>query len=295
VYERLLSFLASLCLHLGLFSAILFWPAGAPILPPPPGGILIDGLVSINPLPGASARNPRQDLPPPPPVRAADVQPQTERQQPDPASVRAPEIQPRAEIQPSRVPPPPQEAPVIPKEPQRAANATPPALPARNASSNAPGNATRRRNTESLDDALADMARQARRPPRRGEDLSSALADLGREIGGPGQARQGGGAGTEGTGLGVAGAYADSVASRIKPNWAMAERTDRTNYVAVVSLNISAEGVILNSAIKTSSGNGLFDASVLQAIRATRQVEAPPGTEYMRLDMTFSREVLSRR
>jgi TonB family protein len=138
------------------------------------------------------------------------------------------------------------------------------------------------------------MAQQTRRPRRR-EDLSSALADLGREIGGSGQSR-GAGAGTEGgAGLGIAGAYAESVASRIKPNWAMAERTDRTNYVAVVSLNINADGVIQNAVIKTPSGNSLFDASIIQAVRATRQVEAPPGTEFMNLDITFSREVLSRR
>jgi TonB family protein len=149
-----------------------------------------------------------------------------------------------------------------------------------------------------LGDALADMERRTRRssPPRRGEDLSSALADLGREIGGTGQARQGGGAGAEGgAGLGIAGAYVESVASRIKPNWAMAERTDRTNYVAVVSLSINADGLIQNAVLKTPSGNDLFDASIIQAIRTTRQVEAPPGTEFMNLDITFSREVLSRR
>jgi TonB family protein len=140
------------------------------------------------------------------------------------------------------------------------------------------------------------MARQARRPPSRGEDLSSALADLSRELGGSGQASRGGGSGIEGgSGMGIAGAYADSVASRIKPNWAMAERADRTNYVAVASLSINPDGVIQNAVIKTPSGNGLFDASILQAIRATRQVEAPPGVEFMNLDITFSREALSRR
>lgn len=287
MYGRLLSVFASLCLHLLLLIAVLFWPASVPVIPPPPAGILIDGLISINPLPGASARRIREDLPLPPPVQTARTQPPQNQEQPRPPTVQPRDIPSAREIQPSRVSPPLPETPVIPKDPQRAANATAP--PA--------GNATRPRPVEDLNRALAEMERQTRRAPqRRREDLSSALADLGREIGGSGRTGQDGGTGTEqGTGLGVAGAYVESVASRIKPNWAMAERTDRTNYVAVVSLNINADGVIRNAVIKTPSGNGLFDASIIQAIRATRQVEAPPGPEFMNLDITFSREALSRR
>jgi TonB family protein len=296
VLERLLSFFAALCLHLILFIVILFWPAPA-ARPRLPTGILIEGLVSVNPLPGAPARTIRRAVSPAEPVRTAQASRRPEEIQPRPSVTPAREPSRRETVIPSRAenrqapdtPAPPAETPRNATLPP-ARNATRP--PARNASSTPPPPPPP---AEDVNSALAEMRQASRRSPAagRGEDLSRALAALDRELN---SANQGGGGGAEdGAGLGLAGAYADSVASRIKPNWAMAERADRANYIAIVSLSIGADGLIRSAVIKSSSGNGLFDASILQAVRATRQVEPPPGPEYFNMDITFSRDVLSRR
>lgn len=313
MFERSLSFLASLCLHLLVFVLVLFWPAPDPG-PLLPTGTLVSGLVSFNPLEGAAKTPSRQDTPTPQrgqqqptqTTKQPEERPQTPETPPQKTPEKQPEKQPAKTVkQPDSTATPIAEDPTK-KPPQKNATAQATTPPAKNATAQtAPPakNATAQTPKGNVKDALKDLERQAGQQQGRGkntgsgsgQDLSSALADLGKEVGGSGSGTQGSGAGAPGgTGYGVAGAYEDSVVSRVRPNWSWPGRTDRRNYIAVVNIQIGADGTIQSYRLTTPSGNGYFDSTVLRALQATRQLEAPPKPEYMDMDISFSSDALSK-
>ena len=328
MFERTLSFLASICLHLTILIVVLYWPTPEP--PPITTGTMVTGLVSFNPLEGKSTAATRQDTPTPqrgvqPTQKTPDKQPDPQTPQvPQTPTQKVPDKQP--DPQPTQVAKQPDDTAVpIEKDPEKkppqqnatiktppmknataqntpAKNATTPTPPAKNATTPAK-NATRQPKSDSLADALADLDRQTGQQrgsgrttgAGRGQDLSSALADLGKEAGGSGNGTQGRGAGSPGgTGYGAAGAYADSVVSRVQPNWAWPGRTDRRNYIAVVNIKIAPDGTIETYRLTTPSGNDYFDSTVLRALQATRTLEAPPNPSYMDMDVSFSSDALGK-
>ena len=101
--------------------------------------------------------------------------------------------------------------------------------------------------------------------------------------------------GSGGDGYGVLGAYQDSIVSRVRPNWSWPGRTDRKNYTAVVNIQIEPDGTIKNARIVTSSGNAYFDATVLQALAATTNLEPPPDPSYGDINIRFTPEGLGAR
>lgn len=287
---------------------------------------MIAGLVSFNPLEGAAGDPTQQDTPQPQKGPEQPVEPVDTPADVEPRPVEKPDTPvepvPRKDPEPQTTPvdtavKPEDTATPIPevpekKEPQQNATAqkTPPDT--KNATQQKPPptkNATQQKPqqqkppAQNVDNALADLQRQAgqQRGSGRtsgsgsGQDLSSALADLGQQVGGSGGGTQGRGAGVQGgTGYGIAGAYEDSVVSRVKPNWAWPNRADRRNFVAVVNIKIAADGAIQSYRLKTSSGNPYFDSTVTNAIQATRILEPPPDSRFMDMDVSFSSEALSR-
>lgn len=301
MYGRWISSLASVCLHLGVLVLVLFWPAPEP---PElsPSSTMISGLVSFNPIEGKAAQPTKQEQPESPqrPVETAEAQPKPVDTKPDKPEVTPRDVQEtQPKVEPTTTKPPVEtsEATPVPKDPEKPKEDQPKPVPQKNATEKPP-------KKEDLDSALADISKNTKpdkpkpqtKPKSSGDDLASALADLGKEVGGSGDGSQGSGSGSQGgTGYGIAGAYMDSVVSRVRPQWSWPGRVDRRNYVAVVNVKIAADGTITSYSLVTPSGNDFFDSTVLRAVQATRVLEPPPDTRFMDLDISFSPESLSRR
>jgi TolA protein len=153
---------------------------------------------------------------------------------------------------------------------------------------------------DSLAAALAELSREAGRSAPRGNRAPSGQT----RAGGRDQAEAGGQAngdasgpspgGDGGDGYGALGAYQDSIISRVRPNWSLPARADRRSYTAVVNIKIDRDGAILEARIIRSSGNGFFDASVMQAVAATKNLEPPPLPDYSDINISFTPESLGR-
>lgn len=305
---RLPSFLLSLCLHLALFALALFWPAPDP-LPTPSMSPTVAGFVTIG-KEGRLAQSRKVDGPDRP---EPSVQPKRiDAQPPQPQKVEQrvpPEVKPERKPVEKPVPKtpekelPPDVTPIAAKkEPPR--NAT--VKSTRNATAKAPArNATASRNAgkkESAADALADLRKQTRSaggPSGRqgsGDAVKGALSALGKSVGGgSGTDADGDGpGGSGGDGAGILGSYEDSVRSRVKPNWNWVERADRKQYVAMVNLRISPTGEVQGVRVVQSSGNSLFDSSVVTAVRATQTLEAPPRPDLRELNILFNSADMAR-
>lgn len=311
--ERLPSFLGSLCLHLAVVALVLLWPAPEEQLPPLTDAKFIPGIVTIgkegklNPLAKRSEPEKAKQQKP--------VEKQEPVEKPTPKEVAAqtppkvePVVKPVEKVEPKLDP----TAVPIPEDPkkitrnatvQAAKNATVP--PAKNATAQKPvQNATKPK--ENLNSALADLQKTTKPTTAKGRagasagsgggGLSSALADLGKEVGGSGTDASGDGpGGSGGDGVGILGAYEDSVVSRVRPNWALAERADRKNYTALVNIKIAPDGAIREVRLVRSSGNAIFDASVLRAVKATATLEKPPTPEAMDMDIYFNSDMMAKK
>ena len=322
-FERFLSLLLSICLHLCLLAFAIFWPTDAGKPPAMPEGRFISGMISIGKagkdaeggrqaLPEAARGRPEKTKPIERPTSDAEpVKPSTPVTTPDkpepkptPNPVEKPVKKPEPDAVPipkdpeKKTPPKPEPAP---KPPEKPAEQTKPATKKESGEKKKPAP------KESLDSALADLSKQVGSPKGKasgkgtasggkGQDLSSALADLGKQVGSAGGASSGTGpGGSGGDGYGVLGAYQDSIISRVRPNWSWPGRTDRRNYTAVVNIQIDKDGSIRNARIVSSSGNSFFDATVLRAVSATVTLEPPPGPEYADIDISFTPEALGAR
>ena len=330
--ERLSSVLLSLCLHLGMLTLVLFWPAPRAALTMLPQGKFIPDLITLGKS-GKDAAEGRQALPEaakgrpdkPPAIekpRADRPENPAPRPEPRPSEVKPPELKP-SEVKPPEPGPPEVKAVekavekpapdtvAIPKTPDttriKPASATQAAAPPKTAQAPADSSKGPRKKTDNaLGSALADLTRQVGSArgkndgkgtaAGKGQDISAALADLGKKAGSVGGADSGRGpGGSGGDGYGMLGAYQDSIVSRVRPNWSWPGRTDRKNYTAVVNIQIEPNGAIKNARIVTSSGNAYFDATVLQALAATTNLEPPPDPAYADINIRFSPENLGTR
>jgi TonB family protein len=307
-FERLPSFLLSLCLHLALMVLALFWPASRAPQATPAQGRLVSGLVSIGKegknLPGARPlvpeaaksrpeKAPSIEKPPTqPPVKSLPSVDAPDKPQPRP-DVR-PVEKPRERPEPNTV--------AIPKDPVKKeppVNATRAESPPKNAPAADPPKKQGSAVAESLKDLSKEVGGNKGRSGARGtsggrgQTLASALNDLGREVGSAGTAETGQGPGGEGgDGYGVLGSYQESIISRVSANWAWPGRTDRRKYTTIVNIQIDPDGTIKKARIISSSGNAYFDATVLQAVAATNNLEPPPRPDCADIDIRFTPEAL---
>jgi TonB family protein len=299
--------------------------AGGPVLPektppPPPDASATPKTPAAPPEAQAPAAPPVQQAPPPePPAPPAPPEPQTPPPEPvknvpdaalrDPAAVPIPQNPEKVKSESPEPPKPPEKT--EPPKKVEAPKKTEPAKktePPKKADAQKKPPAATAPQKDNLAGALAELSREVGRSgARRGgsgpgrqsqggsRSLSGALAELGKEADGRGNGPSGSGPGGEGgDGYGVLGAYQDSIISRVRPNWALPARADRRSYTAVVNIKIDRDGAILEARIIRSSGNGFFDASVMQAVAATKTLEPPPHPDYADINISFTPESLGR-
>ncbi|MDR2124782.1 MAG: cell envelope integrity protein TolA [Desulfovibrio sp.] len=255
-------------------------------------------------------------VPPAPPQEAVKSAPEAPLR--DPEAVPVPKTPEKAETKTPEPPKPPEKAEPqkkveSPKPPQKAEapKKTEPVKktePPKKTEAQKKTPAARRPQTDNLAGALAELSREVvKSNPRRGgsgpgtqnqggsRSLSGALAELGKEADGRSNGPSGSGPGGDGgDGYGVLGAYQDSIISRVRPNWSLPARADRRSYTAVVNIKIDKDGTIMEARIIRSSGNGFFDASVMQAVAATKTLEPPPHPDYADINISFTPESLGR-
>jgi colicin import membrane protein len=289
-------------------------PASSGNAPPPPPKAAASPASPPPPETRASS-SPPEPRTPPAPAEAVKSAPESPRN--DPSAVPIPEnpekMKPRTP-EPPKTPPktePPKktevpkkpEVPEVPKKPEAQKK---PEVPKKPEPANKPPASSKPRKDD-LSGALAELSREVsgkntRRDGGAGGQnqggnraLSGALAELGKEAKGRGDGASGSGPGGDGgDGYGVLGAYQDSVISRVRPNWSLPARADRRSYTAVVNIKIAKDGTILEARIIRSSGNGFFDASVMQAVTATKALEPPPHPDYSDINISFTPEALGR-
>lgn len=235
---------------------------------------------------------------PPDPTRKPPEKKEPEKKPPPP---KEPEKKEPAKKEPEKKEPEKKEAEKKPPEKKQPEKKQPEKAPAR-PDQKAPAKKS------DLDSALADLNKQAGKKGEAGgkgsasagkgsgQNLSNALADLGKQLGGSGGGERGRGpGGSGGDGMGVLGSYTDSIISRVRPNWSWPGRTDRKNFTAVVNIKIDASGEIKGARVVSSSGNAFFDATVMRAVAATERLEPPPSPELMDIDISFTPEALGGR
>lgn len=324
---RLPSFLFSLCLHLAVAALALWWPVSKEEYPEPTHGTLVSGLVTLGRA-GQAVPGSRQEIPE---SRKGDgaagsqaVEPETPPEPPAPP-VPEPEAKP-VEKAPEAAPPPEEvrktpepEATPIPQEPEKKPEEKrpepkpepepekkppeekkPEPRPEEKKPEPKPAEKKPEPKKDALSSALADLGKQVggdsrgrrgQASPGRGsgKELSSALADLGKQVGGAGDDAAGRGPGGRGgDGMGVQGAYLDVIHSRVKSNWSWPGRADRRKYSTLVNIQIAADGRITGARILRSSGDAPYDSSVMRALNLTRMLEPPPNPELMNVDIEFA-------
>jgi TonB family protein len=252
----------------------------------------------------SATREPRT---PPPPAEVPKNTPEASPR--DPSAVPIPKNPEKTEVKTPEPPnPPPKPEPPKKTEPPKKNEPPKKVEPPKKGEPPKKPPAASKPPQDDLAGALAELGREVSgKNPKRGGSgpvgrgrsgdgaLSGALADLGKEAGGRGNGPSGSGPGGDGgDGYGVLGAYQDSIISRVRPNWSLPARADRRSYTAVVNIKIDRDGVILEARIIRSSGNGFFDASVMQAVAATKTLEPPPHPDYADINISFTPETLSR-
>lgn len=335
--DRLPSLLLSFILHLAVAVLVLWWPSSPPVQIDPSRGVLVSGFVTLGKA-GKAVSDGKQEIPqsqrgegqsqPAPEVRP-EVKPEV---RPDPRPEAKPEIQPavtpevKPEVKPETRPAPDPDAVPIPKDPEKKPEPKPeekkPEPPKPEEKKPEPKPEEKKptpkpeekkpepkkedkkpeppKKKDDLSSALADLGKQVggdargttgRQTPGRGkgQDLSNALADLGKQVSGGGDDTEGrGSGGSGGTGIGVRGEYLDVVHSRVKSNWSWPGRADRRVFSTLVNIQISPSGQITNARLLRSSGNAPYDSSVMRALNLTRQLEPPPNQALMDINIEFA-------
>jgi len=124
-----------------------------------------------------------------------------------------------------------------------------------------------------------------------GAQISSALAEIRREVASRQEGARLGEGGSTGSGYGSPGkrtgegsldpesqAYYQLVRERIEENWILPDIVDRSrrNLKLTVCLRIGRDGRIIESWIDESSGLNYFDQSLLRAVKKTGSLPPPP-------------------
>lgn len=309
------SLLLSLCLHTGVFLAIWFWPAAAPITPnlPPMMISLVDGdpggAMTPSPIMGHTGEPTDGTLAPSAPAPqseiAAPAREESRPQKPEAArEAEAPEVTPEAP-KPAREPsPPPEPQPAeipVPKKPE--SKPEPPRPEAKPEPKPKPEPkkpepkpepkkpepkkpepkkpapkkpAPRKQNVDPVTAAL-QKARKATSRVSSGDRGDAVEQALAQARKKSGGTRGGGGGEGAGPGGGALGdVYMGQVMLAVRPNWGFAS-TGRKNLVCVVKVKVDMQGKVEQTTVTKSSGNPQYDASAVNAIiRTSNAGDFPP-------------------
>ncbi len=320
-FERLPSFLLSLCLHLGVAALIIWWPGASPV-PVIPKASVVDVYFTLG-APGKSVPKARQAIPEAARGRQEQAQQTPKAQEP---------VQPKSVAQvenPIHVPPPPElkavqkpaetlpeksEAIPIPKEPEKAKEQEKEKAPAKepvkpkDTEQPKPAEKTPVKEKDSqkvdIDKELRDLAKRTGTPTgvrsgsgtargkdkeRSGGSIDKDLADLAKALGGSGDGESGSGpGGSGGDGLGMLGDYLQVVQSRVKANWSFPAQANRRQYSTLVNVQIAPDGTITQVRRLRSSGNPFYDASIENALARTAKLEPPPRPDLTNIDIEFA-------
>ena len=82
-----------------------------------------------------------------------------------------------------------------------------------------------------------------------------------------------------GIGVGSVGPYEAIIVQSVKPNWNLIKGVDRRVLSAVINMTVEPDGTISQARIVQSSGNRLFDSSLMTAIQVTGVLNEPPPTK----------------
>jgi len=311
-FERLPSFLISLCLHLGVAALIIWWPASTSV-PDLPKGTLVDVYFTLG-APGKSVSEAKQAIPEAALGREQPQQVSKPQEQPQPQTV--PQVE-----KPVQVPPPPEVKPVekpkepvpektdaipVPKEPEKPKEVEKPKEPEKPKEETKPKEPEKPKTPEKvdIDKELRDLAKQTGTPTgsrsgsgtTRGKDkdqssgsIDKDLADLAKSLGGSGEDAGGRGpGGSGGDGMGAMGDYLQVIHSRVKANWSFPAQADRRQYSTLVNIQIAPDGTITHIRRVRSSGNAFYDSSVENALVRTAKLEPPPRPDLMNIDIEFA-------
>lgn len=303
---RFISTLLSVCLHLALVVAVLYWPANTTKmrLDVPAYQVKLVSLAGKRPVgKSAPAAKPTPVKPAPAPEPAASPAPKPE---PKPA--------PKADPKPTPAPPKPDATPISPKkaalpeppkpsseprkeekpkpEPEKKPKPTPKPEP--------------KKPEPSADDilraALADTSKEVKQAKKAQEQhaqqqLSKELAALQDAVSQDKALRDAlaaaGEEGVEGPASdGVVGSvedlYAIAVQTIIKKNWRFPQMATRDELVTRVRIVLSPGGEILDAKVVSSSGRPDFDASTLRAVSDTKQLPKPPSPDIAEITINFN-------
>ncbi|UZP66925.1 cell envelope integrity protein TolA [Desulfovibrio mangrovi] len=315
---RFISTLLSVCLHLSLVLAVIYWPASStkvrldvpvyqvklvalsgkrPVGKVAPGSKVAGPVVSPKPEPSPS--------PAPTPVPAPT---------PAPAPAPAPKPQPTAKPVPAPKPEPkPDATPISPKkaavpEAPKVAEKPKPKDEKKEKAEKKPEPdkkakpAPQKSADDILREALADTSKSVKQTEKQRaaagqQQLSKELAAL-QEAVSQNKALQdalaeAGEEGIEGPPSdGVVGSiedlYAIAVQAIVKKNWRFPHMATRDQLVASVRIYLSPDGEILDSKIVASSGRADFDASTLRAVKDTQILPKPPSPDISEITINFN-------
>lgn len=316
---RFASIIISICLHIGVFLLIWFWPSSPPIkLDAPPITISLvsgeqGGNMTPSPILGHMGDQAEGEKAPQPPAPQSEVAASERPEQAIPERVpeRIPEetvsAKPVPQLEPvpvvektpeaEKTPPTPVEEkkPEPPKEqPKQETKA--PEKP-KDATKPPPKQQPRKPKTDPVAEALAKARKATSRTsqPEKGNAVERALAQARKSAGGN---RGGGGGSGDGPGGGGLGdVYIGQVMLAVRPNWGFASSA-RVSLVCIIKVNVDMQGKVQSAVISQSSGNAQYDASAVNAIVRTSQAgdfPPPPNINYSDLDLVFTLDELRQR
>jgi TonB family protein len=137
----------------------------------------------------------------------------------------------------------------------------------------------------------ADLSKEMRRALKRAQMLAQATEE-------PAEGSLSGSAeGTSSQGS-VGDEYATAVYSAIRGNWVtptgLVTDAELATLTMVMRISISPEGKLGAPIVKQSSGNGYFDDSCIQAVKATGQVPPPPPNFKRGFNLKFAGKDMAR-
>ena len=283
---RFLSMLFSICLHIGIIVAVLYWPAQTlkVRLDVPVYKVKIVQVAKKAPAPAKVTKAAVQEVKktPPPPA------------EPKKAPAKAVAKKPKPKAKPvSATKEKPKKAAVKKKKTEKKKAVKKKKTPQKT-SKKKPKKKVKPKPTpeELLRKALASSKAAVKKDEQRKiKNLKNELAALQKAVAkDDAKKAQQGIEGTPQDGIisSIEDLYALTVMATIRPHWRYPKLATRTVLVAQVRVMISRSGEILDSKLMSSSGRPDFDASTLRAIADTQTLPTPPNPDISEITLNFN-------